>query len=105
MYGFSSLCSYLYLDSLTSGVESDETDESVDDTLSSVSFLDSPIILPSGSASNNFSDDEIDAIPKSILNVRVTKLVRRLIRTRGSSRSGSASSSGKTQSIPQPGKD
>ena len=104
MYGFSSLCSYLYLDSLTSGVESDETDESVDDTLSSVSFLDSPIIPPSGSASNNFSDDEIDAIPQSTPNVRGTKLVRRGIRTRGGSRSRSASSSGKTQSIPQPGK-
>ena len=105
--GFSSLCSYLSLDSLTSEVVSDETDESVDDTLSSVSLLDSPIIPPSGSASssNSFSDDEIDAIPRSNPNVRGTKLVRRGIRTRGSSRSGSASSSGKTQCIPQPGKD
>ena len=103
MHGFSSLYSYFYLISLTSENDSDETDESVDDTLSSVSFLDSPIILPSGSASNNFSDDEIDAIPRSTLNVRGTKLVRRGICTRGGSRSGSASSSGKTQSIPQPG--
>ena len=103
LHGFSSLHSYFYLISLTSEVDSDETDESVDDTLSSVSFLDSPIILPSGSASNNFSDDEIDAIPRSTLNVRGTKLVRRGICTRGGSRSGSASSSGKTQSIPQPG--
>ena len=101
--GFSSLYSYFYLDSLTSELDSDETDESVDDTLNSVSFHDSPIILPSGSASNNFSDDEIDAIPRSTLNVRGTKLVRRGICTRGGSRSGSASSSGKTQSIPQPG--
>ena len=84
---------------------SDETDEGVDDTLSSVSFLDSPIIPPSRSASNNFSDDEIDAIPRSTPNVRGTKLVRKGIRTRGGSRSGSASSSGKTQSILQPGKD
>ena len=62
--GFSSLCSYLSLDSLTSEVVSDETDKSVDDTLSSVSLLDSPIIPPSGSASSSsFSDDEIDAIP------------------------------------------
>ena len=80
-------------------------DQSVDDTLSSVSFLDSPIIPPSGSARNNFSDDEINSIPGSTPNVRGTKLVRRGIRTRGGSRSGSESSSGKTQSIPQPGKD
>ena len=80
-------------------------DQSVDDTLSSVSFLDSPIIPPSGSARNNFSDDEINSIPGSTPNVRGTKLVRRDIRTRGGSRSGSESSSGKTQSIPQPGKD
>lgn len=88
MHGFSSLYSYFYLISLTSENDSDETDESVDDTLSSVSFLDSPIILPSGSASNNFSDDEIDTISRSTPNVRGTKLVRRGICTRGRSRSG-----------------
>ena len=38
---FSGLCRYLYLDLLTSDVESDETDESIDDTLGSVSFHDS----------------------------------------------------------------
>ena len=103
LHGFSSLHSYFYLISLTSEVDSDETDESVDGTLSSVSFLDSPIILPSGSASNNVSDDEIDAIPRSTPNVCGTKLVRRGICTRGGPRSDSASSSGKTQSIPQPG--
>ena len=102
MHGFSSLYSYFYLISLTSENDSDETDESVDDTLSSVSFLDSPIILPSGSASNNFSDDDIDAIPRSTPNVRQTKLVRRGICTRGICRSDSESSSGKTQSNPQP---
>ena len=103
MHGFSSLYSHFYLISLTSEVDSDGTDESVDDTLSSVSFLDSPIILPSGSASNNFSDDDIDAIPRSTPNVRQTKLVRRGICTRGIYRSDSESSSGKTQSNPQPG--
>ena len=62
-------------------------------------------VPPRGSVSNNFSDDKIDAIPQSTLNVHETKLVRRGICTRGSSRSGSASSSGKTQSITRPGKD
>ena len=70
-----------------------------------MSFLDSPIIPPSGSTSNNFNDDKIRAIPPSTLHVHWTKLVRRGICTRDGSRSGSASSSGKTQSIPQPGKD
>ena len=86
----------------------DETDERVDDTLSSLSFYDSPKNPLSGSASNpnNFSDyDEIDAIPRSTPNVCRTKLVRRGARTRDVSRSGSASSSGKTQSICHPWKD